>query len=351
MYLLAVSLAASLLFSGETQADRLTDHEKAIWNQLRPSVVTLYDNDRPTGAAALIDDTGYFVTHISSLNGDSISGRSATGKSVNFTVIDRDKITQLALLKTTNWTPGPARPFRLPHEEEKDGHSILAILPSGPIRAVYISKHQPGLLRSSRRLVTLTEIRFEAPSQMVGGALIVSEHGQLIGALNATLDRSDNITNNLVGNQSGQQAQSGIQNTLSNNGGRTGQAIGPGVYLDQGPGEMTVAYTVGPEIVNHTLQGFLSPKHAAEYAALGIFCTNAIGGGALIQRVTPGSPAQQARLQPGDILMNINFHEIADQVAFATVMLGQDVGKPIQIIVKRGPRSMFVEVTPAKAID
>ena len=344
MFLLAARLAVAIL-SGEAQADRLSDHEKAVWTQFRPSIVTLYENDRASGVAALIDDSGYFVTHNGSVSGSSIEGKSYLGRDITFSVVDRDSLTQLVLLKANAWTSGSARPFRIPSEDESGGGSLLAVLPTGPIRAAYVSKHQPGVLKPSRRLVTLTEIRFEASSQMVGGALIFSESGELIGTLNATLDRPESFANNV------QNTVGGYQNSNA----RGGPVLRPpGIQFQgqgQGPGEMTVAYAVGPEVVQHTLSGFLSPKHEAEYAALGIFCTNAIGGGAYIQSVSPNSPAQKSGLRPGDILMSIGYNQIADQVAFATVMLSQKVGEKIHVVIKRGHATMWVDIIPAKAVE
>ena len=349
MFLLAAKLAFAMM-GGEAQADRLTDHEKTVWNQYRSAIVTLYEQGHPSGVAALIDDSGYFVTHNSSVSSASITGKSSNGKELTFSVIDRDRATQLVLLKTTGWVAGTARPFRIPTDNEADGGGLLAVLPTGPIRASYMSRHRFGLLKTSRRLVTLTEIRFEASPQLVGGALILCENGEFIGALNATLDRPETLDNQGQNSQGGQ--------TLNNT---TPIISGPGVqvgpqnqmrqFSNQGPAEMTVAYTVGPEVVQHSLQGFLSPSHEAEYASLGIFCTDAIGGGAQIQKVTPGSPAAKSKLQPGDILMNINYHEIPDQVAFATVMLQQAVGKKITLVIKRGRSTVWVDIVPAKATN
>jgi len=196
-------------------------------------------------------------------------------------------------------------------------------------------------------LVPLTEIRFEASPQAVGGALIFCENGELIGTLNATLERPDMFGGNSNQSQQGGPNQGGIQ---------FGQGIiqvnpPPSILLNQGPAEMTVAYTVGAQVIQHTLEGFLSPDHEAAYASLGVFCTDAIGGGALIQKVTPGSPAYKSKLQPGDVIANIQFNEITDQVAFARVMLQQSVGKKITLVIKRGHSTLYVDIIPAKAAN
>ena len=169
MFLLAVKLAAAI-FIGDAQADRLTDRERTIWAQYRPAIVTLIQRGRATGVAALIDDSGYFVTHDSSVEGPSVEGQSSQGKLIPFTVVSRDRATQLVLLKANQWTAGSVKPFRMPTDSEEEGVSLIAALPTGPIRASYVSKHRLGVLNPSRRLVTLAEIRFEASPQAVGGA-------------------------------------------------------------------------------------------------------------------------------------------------------------------------------------
>jgi putative serine protease PepD len=99
------------------------------------------------------------------------------------------------------------------------------------------------------------------------------------------------------------------------------------------------------------LDGFLSPNHTVEFAVLGVFCNDAIGGGAQIQQVTPGSPADKAGLKPGDIITDIASSPIATQVAFAGVMLQQKVGKKIPVLVQRGGKKLLVDVTPTKSTD
>ncbi len=351
MFLLAAKLAC-VLVSGELQADRLTDHERAVWTQYRPAIVTLYGNDQASGVAALIDVSGYFVTHSSSVTGPLVSGKDFAGHILQFSVVDKDKATQLVLLKTSQWQAGSAKPFKPPTNNESDGGGLLAVLPTGPIRAAFISKSRYGILKPSRRVVPLTEMRFEASSQQVGGALVFRENGELIGTINATLDRPDTFSGNFGQGGQGFGVQ---QNFGAGGGGQSNPGGGPNRITiqnsGQGPAEMTVAYSVGTEIIKHTLYGFLSPNHEAEYAALGIFCTDAIGGGAQIQKVTPGSPAAKSKLRPGDILMNIGFQEITDQVAFATAMLRQKVGEKITLVIKRGRASLLVDIVPVKAQD
>jgi S1-C subfamily serine protease len=82
-----------------------------------------------------------------------------------------------------------------------------------------------------------------------------------------------------------------------------------------------------------------------------VMCTDNVGGGALIQNVTAGSPADKAGLHLGDVLLNIAGVTIQDQIAFARVMLQQKAGKKISMVVQRGPSKLLVDIVPAKAAD
>ena len=359
MFLLAVKLAIAISGS-EFQAARIPSRDLGVWNQIRPGIVTLYAGGHQSGVAALIDDTGYFVAHNSSTSPLPLTGITAVGKSIAFTQISQDKATMLVLLKADNWEPGVAKPFHAPSEGEEESGQLIAVLPNGPMRMSYGSRHKLGVLNPSRRLVPLTEMRFEAAPQIVGGALIFSETGELIGSLNATLGKQDDYLQRSQpfgggyggGGRGGGGMVSQSSSASTSNSNQNVVGLGPQQqYSNSGPSAMTVAYSVSAGFVRHVLEGFLSPSHTAEFAVLGIFCTDALGGGAQIQQVTAGSPAFKGGLKPGDVIVNIDSSPIADQLAFASVMLQKKVGKAIPILVQRGDRKVLVNIAPGKAAD
>ena len=58
--------------------------------------------------------------------------------------------------------------------------------------------------------------------------------------------------------------------------------------------------------------------------------------GALVAELTPGGPSVQAGLQPGDLILKINGHEVASS-ADLTRQVGQvQVGQEIRLQVRRG---------------
>lgn len=335
-----------LSIAGPMQAGVLPRREISVWNQIKPAIVTLMGRNGPTGVAALIDDSGYFVAHSSGIAGNQISGVSDSGKTLSFSIVSQDKATMLVLLKTNDWVAGATQPFHAPSGEETESTDLIAVLPTGPLRMAYGTKHKLGVLNPSRRLVPLAEMRFEATPQSVGGALIFSSTGDLIGSLNATLIGPES-NQQAVGNSLGPRDRPQTQNSA---GGQFG-GIRSNQYSNSGPNPMMVAYTVGTDFVRHVLEGFLSPSHTVEFAVLGVMCTDAVGGGALVQSVAAGSPAEKAGIHPGDILLNINSNQIQDQIAFARVMLQQRAGKKIGVMVQRGPSKLILEIVPAKAAD
>jgi serine protease Do len=70
---------------------------------------------------------------------------------------------------------------------------------------------------------------------------------------------------------------------------------------------------------------------------LGIFCDEAssVGTGALIKDVQPGSAAERGGLRVNDVLIEIAGIRILNQVDFAKAMMLQEVGKAIEVKVRR----------------
>jgi len=338
--------SAILLSSVAYLPQRAGASEQDVWARMRSSFVTIMTSDeRPIGAAVLIDSRGLFVAHRQAVQGDTVQARLSNGESVRLVVRTSETATQLVLLAADKWDPNYARPFRAPGDNERPGGLLLAVLGSGPIRAEFVSSRLHGVIRPSQRLVPLTELRFEAPEETIGSALIVCENGELLGGLNATL-RSATPVN--LGNQ--QSALSGLQDVrnlqdlvkaLPKQGLRPQNSIGPS--------SMTVAYTVGPSFVRRVLDGFRSPDHRVIFPSLGVFCVDNVGGGALVQVVKEGSAADKAGVRVGDVLLDIAGNNIRNQVDFALVMLRQESGRKITMRVKRGLSILIMDAVVGRA--
>jgi S1-C subfamily serine protease len=210
---------------------------------------------------------------------------------------------------------------------------LLAVLGTGPIRAEFVRGNLYGVFSKYKRLVTLSEFRFEAPPQQVGEALIFCENGEIIGALNATLHRRE----------------SGVRFSP-----RAGSFATPDIVANDeirsiGPSELTVAYTVGSDIVRQVVQGFRTPTHEVVFPSLGVQCVDIPGGGAYIKDIEADSAAARARLRRGDIIRDIGGEPTNNQIEFAKVMNRQQVGSKVLIRITRGPFVQLKEVIVGQA--
>ena len=306
---------------------QLTADEVQRWKRIEPSVAYLLNGATVRGAAALIDERGYFIAHRTVVGTQSsIRGRLSDGTTVRLRLAGSDEATQLVLLVAELWT-GSARPANA-IAQEKNGERLFAVLPDGPIRAELSAGGKLGVLNPSRRVLSLSEVRFEDPSQVVGGALIFTQSGEFMGALNATLQSSQQAT------------KSGFDNILPGAGGsakaEAADIAKRAVSQRYGPAGLTVAYTAGPDALRRVIDGFRSPSRQVAHPALGVFCRDAGGEGALVDSITPGSPAFASGLLQGDIIVEMAGVPISNQMDYARELLRQTVGERIELKYRRG---------------
>ncbi|MDR7435622.1 MAG: trypsin-like peptidase domain-containing protein [Armatimonadota bacterium] len=70
--------------------------------------------------------------------------------------------------------------------------------------------------------------------------------------------------------------------------------------------------------------------------------------GVVVRGVVPGSPAEKARIQPGDIIVAINGERVDSWNDFVRIIMNRRVGETVQITIVRGSQRLTVRVTLAE---
>ena len=335
MLLSALSAAACiLLLPGDY--GQIGTKERQAWKDMQDSVIQIVRDGRGYGSAALVDSKGLFLTHLGTVYADRVSGRLANGRTVTLYLKSSDGPTQLAVLQAEDWMRS-ARPLA-PASNLQPGETLLAVLPSGIIRAEFVSGKRYGIVAPSRRLMPLSEISFEAPADLIGGAMVITSTGRLVGFLNAALhpanDANAQIKPMEMRGINGDSVEPMVKAAA-------GALLAPKKRF--GPADMTVAYTPAPMAFDKALKSLLRGQDVPR-PSIGVDVKNAEGGGALIDLIHAGSSAEEAGLLKGDVVIQIDARRIKDQVDLARAVMDHEIGASMRVKVKRGRQILIVPV-------
>jgi serine protease Do len=70
--------------------------------------------------------------------------------------------------------------------------------------------------------------------------------------------------------------------------------------------------------------------------------------GAVVTEVQPGSPAAEAGLRPGDLLMQVGGSHVKDAASAKQALAKTDTKKPMRVRVLREGRGLFLIIPPRK---
>jgi putative serine protease PepD len=320
------------LFAPSGVEAQMSQKESKAYQSITTSIASIVQGDQAVGTAALVDSSGLFLTHLDSVYAKRIMARLSDGRIVAMTLKTSDDPTHLAILQAEDWVK-TARVLK-PAEDLKSGDRLMAVLPTGLIRAEYVGARS-GLVQKTKRLMPLSEISFEAPADKIGGGLIMTPSGALVGFLNATL-RANAETNIQIRPSS--VAAASDAGPVPSTSRYAPDAMGSQKSFSsraQGPADMTVAFTPSTRTLRKTLQSLIRGKDV-DRPSIGVDVKNAKQGGALIQKIEPGSAAEAAGLKVGDIVIEIDGKDIADQMDLARVVMDREIGSTLLIKVRRG---------------
>jgi S1-C subfamily serine protease len=322
--------------------------------KLRPSVAVLGDPRQPAGAAALIDaQQGLFVAHRDAVRGDTVQARIGDG-TFRLKVLNLDTRTDLVLLayQTPEGFPAGSQ-ISVAEAEPVAGSKVMVLLANGGLVGSFVGGNRFAVAGVNRQAIPVSELRFETPPQLVGGALVISFEGKLLGTMGATLARPGNVATVPLKTLNDVRGAVGGAGGAYRPGG--GAPVLPGFpklqsfYGGPGPAPLTVAYTPSLSVVRRVIEGFTSEGHRAEFAALGVLVDESLGGGAVIKLVVPDSPASHSGVRVGDVLLRVGDRSISKQLDFVQALLAYRPGEHTTLRIRRDGVERTLEVVLARS--
>jgi S1-C subfamily serine protease len=300
-----------------------------VVEQVGPAVVTVLNEQtaggvgeqpQPAGSGTgfIIDTDGHIVTNWHVVDGgEKFQVIYWDGTTVDAELIGSDEVSDLAVVKVSGDVPGVVTLGD--SSALKVGQTVLAI--GSPLGA-FTNTVTQGIVSALGRNMPDTNytnlIQHDAainPGNS-GGPLFDLE-GQVVGVNTLGINQTPN----------GDIAQ-GLFFAIPSN---TVTKITTQLIQD---GKVTYPY-FGVQTVNVT------PVIAAQ-AGL------SVDQGAYVQAVTPDSPAEQAGVQEGDVIVSIDGEDITEANPFIDVLFEHKPGDTVEVVLQRGEEQQTVEVTLAE---
>lgn len=265
------------------------------------------------GLAVLIDARGYFLAHSSALTSDSVRARTTDG--IEFPLVKRavDPETDLVLLVSDTYREVARKPIAVATTETP--RTEVTVITSKGVSKAFLSNRDTVGQTTNNRYVPLNEVQMEASSAPVGGALVFTRSGELMGVVGALL-----------------QTKGGEMNMLSR-------------QLDNsyGPQGQTISYTLGQAVIQRVVNGFKSEGHQVKHPTIGLFFKGS-DAGVVVDRVTEGGPSALAGLRPGDLVREADGKAIKSPTELAVVLFDQNPGDELVLKVQRGSETFDAKV-------
>jgi putative serine protease PepD len=132
-----------------------------------------------------------------------------------------------------------------------------------------------------------------------------------------------------------------------------GEVIGINTAIaiqNQDDGFLGVGFAVPSNRATDVAQALIDGDEV-QHPYLGVFVAPGEDGGAVISQVAPGSPAAEAGLQEGDIVIRIGDQPVSDSSDLVNAVQSAQVGETLEVEFERGGQTQTTSVTLAEATD
>jgi putative serine protease PepD len=339
--IIAIGVAAGLVVGGvigglivaatDSSSSAAVCSATSVANQTLPSVVTISVKSGAggsTGSGEVIRSDGYILTnnHVISAaaSGGTIDVLFNNGTSVPATLTGRDPKADIAVIKVNGQSSLSVIPFA-DSSKVVVGQPVVALgaplglsntVTSGIISALDRTVEVPGDNGQSALLVAALQTDAAINPGNSGGAL-VNCSGQLVGVPSA-----------------------GATAPVTGAGGSSTGSIGLGFAIPSNLAQSLSNEIISTGTVTHAyfgLQVITIPPEAAKRAGL--------SGGVYVEAVVPGGPADQAGLQAGDVITELNGQPATSAQQIEALTLTEKPGDKVSVTYVRNGKSATTTIT------
>ncbi|WP_433115221.1 trypsin-like peptidase domain-containing protein [Micromonospora sp. CA-246542] len=286
---------------------------------VQDSVVSIA-TDSGEGSGVVLTADGYVLTNnhvVASASGDTVQVVFADGRNVQAKIVGTDPKTDLAVVKANGVSD--LKPAKFGDSDAMQvGDQVLALgSPLGLQGSV-----TAGILSARDRTIRAGEGQQQDPRQQ----------GQAVSSISGLLQTDAPIN---PGNSGG-----ALVNTR-------GEVIGVNTAIatsGQSTGNIGVGFAI-PSNKAKDVAGKLQRGEKVSHPSLGVGVNQAEGGGALVASVTPGSPAEKAGLQQGDVVTRFGDKAINDSDDLVGAVQAGKVGDRVELHFKRNGAEKTATVT------
>ncbi|MBS1709090.1 MAG: PDZ domain-containing protein [Armatimonadetes bacterium] len=332
-------LAVNLLSLADNQAQSKFElkAQRPAWDKVASSLAVLKDSHGAgTGFAVLVQDSGMFIANRSAVQARTVNATLSGPQAIELVVVGEDATTQLVSLQAKNWRTGMRLPVRVVDREIGPDEVLLAASSSGPVVGQFANSRRPGV-SGRNQFLPLYEIRLESTMDLLGGAVVFSQSGELVGILSATQGPADRALTGTFGSPGG----------FGGGGGGAAKPAAPGKgtptaadltqknLSNYGPQGLTVGYVLGPRVLKRAINGFASSDHKVKHPYIGVEFREPVKGRVALTLVKAGSPALQAGLKGGDTVLKVGTTSVQSSVHFASLLFEQEPGETMRLTIER----------------
>lgn len=301
---------------------------EAVTKAVAPSVVAIQVQTAQGGAegsGVIIDDQGHVVTNnhvVSGAENDTVQVTLSDGRLFEAKIVGLDPATDLAVVQLVD-APDDLQPATLGDSDDVSvGESVLAV--GNPL----------GLANTATTGIVSAVDRPVSASGEDGGTSVVTNAIQIDAAINP-------------GNSGGplfdaQGRVIGITSSIAtlSGGGTQSGSIGLGFAIP-----VNLAKSIGQQLIENG---------TAEHAFLGVTLADATATadgvtrrGAEVQEVTEGSPAAEAGIRSGDVIVEIDGHAVGGAESLTAFVRERAAGAESTLTVVRDGKTTELDVTLA----